>query len=125
MKLCHKDTVILIEVTSTKYGNEKVVVSQATIKGTFLQDTGFLHSGFQDAIDADAGLYPDEKDSYILSRANRLEGMYVVANPYGAENGDSWYKITRTTVNRDHLLSNKVDNILCLLKKTAAIALVS
>lgn len=123
--LIHKDQSTIIDVQSTEYGNKKVVIGQHAVKGTFLQNTGFLHSNNQDAIEADAVFYPNHKDAFVIASYNRLEGMYIIVSPYGAPDADSWYKITSVRVNRDHLLSNKIDNIQLLLKKTDALEGVS
>lgn len=118
LRIKHKDNVVFVVVTSTGYGSNKTVIEQHDVKGTFLQDTGFLHSNNQESFDSDAVLYPDERNAFVIANHNRLEGMYVVAPLYGSAVDDSWYKVIKATVNRDHLLSNKIDNILLVLKKT-------
>lgn len=124
-RLNHKDNVILVVVTATGYGNKKVVIEQHDIKGTFLQNTGFLHTSNQDILDSDAILYPNERDPFVLANHNRLEAMYVIAPLYGADPDKSWFKISTVAVNRDHLLSNKIDNIQLTLKRTEALPGVS
>ena len=124
-RLNHKDSFTIVVVDSTGYGNKKVVVEQHSVKGTMLQNTGFLHTTNEEVLSADAILYPNERDPFVLAHHNRLEGMYVVVPLYGADPSDSWYKITNVAVNRDHLLSNKIDNILCALKRTEALPGVS
>lgn len=124
-RLNHKDTIVLVEVEATAYGNKKVVISQHEVKGTFLQNTGFSHSNNQDIIEADAIVYPNERDSFVLAKHNRLEGMYVIAMLYGSSQAQSWYKVTSVAVNRDHLLENRIDNIMLTLKKTEALPGVS
>ncbi len=123
--LCHNDTIKLIATTHTGYGNKRIVQEVVEIAGTFLQDTGFLHSSNQDAIDADAILYPDENDAWVIGKKYRLEGLYVLAPLFDGVPGESWYKITKVIVNRDHLLNNVIDNVQCLLKKTEALPGVS
>lgn len=124
-RLNHKDSVTFIVVDSTGYGNKKVVTQQHDVKGTFLQSTGFLHSNNQDIINSDAILYPNERDAFVIANHNRLEGMCVIVTPYGGSDDQGWYKVTSVTVNRDHLLGNKIDNILLTLKKTEMLAGVS
>lgn len=125
LQLRHKDNTTFVIVNSGNYGNSKAVLEQHDVKGTFLQNTGFLHANNQDLLDADAILYPNERDSFIKANHNRLEGMYVIVALFGADADDSWYKITSVTVNRDHLLGNKIDNILLTLKKTESLPGVS
>lgn len=124
-RLNHKDTITIIDSKPTEYANTKAVQEMVVIKGTFLADTGFLHSSNQDSIDSDAVLYPDERNAFVLAHFNRLEGMYIIAPLFGGQRSESWYKITKCTVNRSHLLGNKIDNILCLLKKTRPLPNVS
>lgn len=124
-KLNHKDTVTFVVVDSTEYGNSKVVTEQHDVKGTFLQNTGFLHTTNQDLLDADAILYPDEKNEWVKANHNRLEGLYVVAPLFDADPDESWYKVETVAVNRDHLLGNKIDNIQLTLKRTEALQGVS
>lgn len=124
-RLKHKDSVVFVVVTASGYGNKKQVVQQHAVKCTFLQNTGFLHTNNQDLLDADAIIYPDERNEFIKNNHNRLEGMFVIAQLYGSTTAQSWYKVETVTVNRDHLLGNKIDNILCTLKKSEALPGVS
>lgn len=125
-KLNHKDNTTFVKVDSADgYGNSKAVVEQHDVKGTFLQETGFLHTNNQEILNSDAILYPNENDPFIKANFNRLEGFYVIVALYGAEEDASWFKVTSVSVNRDHLLGNKIDNILCALKKTDALPGVS
>lgn len=123
--LNHKDNATFVVVTSLGYGNKKSVTEQHAVKGTFLQDTGFLHTNNQDILDSDAIFYPNEKDAFVIANHNRLEGMYLISALYGASAEQSWFKVTSVSVNRDHLLGNKIDNILCTLKKTESLPGVS
>lgn len=124
-KLTHKDSIVFVVVSSTGYGNKKTVMEQHDVKGTFLQNTGFLHTNNQDIIDADAILYPNERDAFVMANHNRLEAMYVIAPMFGGDPAESWFKVTSVSVNRDHLLGNKIDNIQLTLKKTEALPGVS
>lgn len=124
-RLKHKDNIVFVKVTSTGYGNKKVVEEQHDVKATFLQSTGFIHTTNEDILNSDAVVYPNERDAFVIANANRLEGMYVIAALYGADPDKSWYKVTSVTVNRDHLLNNKIDNILVTLKRTEALPGVS
>lgn len=123
--LNHKDNIVLVVVNATGYGNSKVVLEQHDIRGTFLQNTGFLHTNNQDILNSDAILYPNERDPFIIANHNRLEGMYIIAPLFDADPDKSWFKIETVAVNRDHLLGNKIDNILLTLKRTEALPGVS
>lgn len=103
---------------SSEYANDKSVDEIATVPVVFLQNTGLSHSAYQDAITSDAVMYVDPDNEFVQSRSYRLEGMRVLAPMFGASDPDGWYKIESVTVNRDHLLSNEIDNVECALKKT-------
>ena len=57
-------------------------------------------------------------DAFVVNNANRLEGMYIKAVLFGSDESESWYKIETVSVNRDHLLCNKIDNVEMALNKT-------
>lgn len=118
-------TIVTVEADSDGYANDKDVTQQVDIPVIFIQSTEFVRNGFQENIDADAICYPDPNTPFVAENADRLEGMYIIAPLYGADAVDSWYKVETCTVNRDHLLTNSVDNIELLLKKTEAIPGVS
>lgn len=125
-RLNHKDHVIFVVVNSADgYGNSKQVVEQHDVKGTFLQSTGFVHSNNEDILNSDAVLYPNERDPFVIANHNRLEAMYVIAPLYDADPNKSWFKVTSVAVNRDHLLSNHIDNVQLTLKRTEALPGVS
>lgn len=123
--LNYQDTATFVTVSADSYGNTKVIEEQYDVPVIILQNTGFVHSTNQDALTADAVLYPDPLNSFISDNHNRLEGMYVVMPLYGDSADDGWYKITHVSVNRDHLLTNSIDNIECSLKRTTPIQGVS
>ena len=124
-RLTYLDEATFVKVTTTGYGNNKVVQDQEVVPVIFLQSTGFAHVNNQDAITADAICYPDPENAFIIENANRLEGMYLLAPFFDGSNDEGWYKIESVSVNRDHLLTNTIDNIQCLLKKTRKISNVS
>lgn len=100
------------------YGNKKVVVEQVLVNGNFYQDTSFLHSSHQDIIGADAAFFADPDDPWVISKHYRLEGMYLVAPMFEGDPEESWYKVTKATVNKGVLLCNTVDTVVLVLKKT-------
>jgi len=123
--LKYKDTATFVVVESGDYKGSKVTTEQHDVKCIFLQAVDLISSEFQEIRNADAIIYPSPRDEFILDNYYRLEGMYVVMPLFGASDSVAWYRITNVTVNRDHLLNNKTDNIECLLKKVDAIATVS
>lgn len=120
--LDYPDTATFIEATSSAgYANKKTVANQFDCSVIFIQSIDFIHNNFQDNLDADAVCFPDPTNTDILATFNRLEGVYVLMALFGADAARSWFKITKVTVNRDHLLNNEIDNIHLLLKKTEPI----
>ena len=125
MLLDYKDSVVFTKVSPTGYGNNKTVDSEATVPCTFIQNTGQRHGNFSDAVESDAVVYPDPTDDFIVANYLRLEGMYVKAALFGASSDISWFKVESVTINRDHLLTNTIDNIELNLKKTSPVPTVS
>jgi len=126
LALNYPDTATFVEARSNSgYANKKIVYQQFDCSVIFIQSTDFVHSGFQDNIDADAICFPDINNEFVVSLANRLEGLYILMPLFGAADSQSWYKVTKASVSRDHLLSNSIDNIQLDLKKAESIPGVS
>lgn len=113
-----KDTVQLAETTHNGYGDVSIAVL-TDVASLFLQSTGQSHSANVDIANADAHVYLDINNPILVERGYRIEGMYIKANPFGAENSESWYKITRVVVGQRKLLDNNVDNVHAYLQKVA------
>lgn len=113
-----KDTLTLAEMVSDGYG-DKSVVELTDINCLFLQSTGNSHSGNVEIANSDAHVYLDIDHPEIKGRGYRIEGMYLKANPFGASDDASWYKITRVVVGQRKLLNNEVDNVHAFLQKVA------
>lgn len=114
-----------MKVSPGAYANNKTVEESEDVPVIFQQNTGFSRSNYQENIDADAILYADPTNDFIISHYNRLEGMYVIISPFGAPEDISWYKVTNVTIFRDHLIGNQIDNIQCALKKTRPVQTIS
>lgn len=125
LALDYNETLTFYKVTTGGYRGTKIVEDSADVPCVFVQGTGMINSAFQENVEADALAYPDFENDFIVENANRLEGMYVLANVYGGEDNASWFKIESVAVNRDHLLGNQIDNIECRLKKSAKLPFVS
>lgn len=121
----YPDTATFVEAKSTGYSGSKVMYQQFEAAVIFIQSTAFVHGNYRDNIDADAICYPDPNNEFIQALANRLEGLYILMPLFGAADNPSWYKVTQATVNRDHLLTNSIDNIELQLKKAEPIPGVS
>jgi hypothetical protein len=122
--LDYKDTISLIDPVIDEFGNEKIGQVES-IPALFIQNTGWSHQSNQDAITSNGEIYIDPEHWFVLANADRLEELLVIANPFGASNGDSFYRIVDVTVGQDKLLTNQIDNIRLELKKTAEILYVS
>lgn len=113
-----KDTLTLAEVISDGYGDKSV--SEVTeIDCLFLQSTSNSHSNNVEVTNSDAHAYLDIENPIVKDRGYRIEGMILKANPFGADEDESWYKITRVVVGQRKLLDNDVDNVHVFLQKVA------
>lgn len=121
MELTYNETITIYKVSSSGYRGSKQLVDSADVACIFAQGTGFSHQNNQENVDADAVVYVDFEDEFITENANRLEGMYVLANIFDGTNSKSWFKIDSVAINRDHLINNQIDNIELRLKKTASL----
>lgn len=115
------DTVKLATTTVDGYGDKAVTVL-TEVKALFIQKSSIMHSENADSITSDATVYLDPLNTIVLTNAFRLEGMYIIAQPFGQLTQESWYQITNVTVGQRKLLNNAVDNIHCSLKKVAGLA---
>lgn len=116
--LKYRDSAEFFSTITDRYGNDKEILSQSAVEVVFLQSTAYLRNEFQENVDADAVLYANPKNQFIIDNYMRLEGMYVRCVLYNSPDSEAWYKVTEVAINRDHLLENKIDNVECLLKKT-------
>lgn len=121
----YQDSATFVKVSSSGYSNNKSVEEQSDVSVVFIQSTGFNRSSFRDNVTADATCFPDPENTFILANHDRLEGMYILAPLFGINDDEGWYKVISVAVNRDHLLSNQIDNIELRLKKTRKIGGVS
>lgn len=118
MTLCPNENVIFVKTRSDGYGNTKIVVDQDCVPCIFLQGTGFIRNNRQENVDADAVCFPQVGHRFLVKYKYRLEGMFILAPLFGIDDDDGWYLVTGLTVNRDHLLTNEIENVELLLKKT-------
>lgn len=118
------DTVRLATTTSDGYGDLSVTVL-TDVKSLFVQRTSVHHDSNSEGVQSDAIVYLDPTNQVVLDNAYRLEGMYIIANPFGQTDKESWYKILTLNVGQRKLLDNHVDNIHCRLQKVPELAYVS
>ena len=125
MSLNYQDTATFVRTESSGYGNNQEVVESSDVPVIFVQNTQFRRNNYQDGLDSDAVCWPDPTNTFIVNMANRLEGLYVLMPLYGAADDIAWFRVIDVTINRDHLISNQIDNIELRLKKTKPIPGVS
>lgn len=113
-----KDTVQLAETTRDGYGTKTVQIL-TDVASLFLQSSGKAHAANVDIANSDAHVYLDINNPVLLERGYKIEGMYIKANPFGAEDSESWYQVTRVVVGQRKLLENNVDNVHAYLQKVA------
>lgn len=122
--LDYKDTIYLVDPVIDSYGAEKIGQVES-IPALYIQNTGWSHQANQDSIQSNGEIYIDPEHWFVIENAYRLEELLVIANPFGAGNPDSWYRIIDVTVAQDKLLTNQIDNIRLELKKTSELPYVS
>lgn len=115
-----KDTVRLATTTSDGYGDKTVTVL-SDVKCLFIQKTRYERGENQEGVNSDASIYLDKNNPVVMDNFYRLEGMYIIANPFGQPEQDSWYRIMDTSVGQRKLLDNTIDNIHCNLEKVAGL----
>lgn len=118
--LRYPDKITIFNVSPGLYGQE-VIEDEAVVAAIFVQNTGWSHSGNQDAITSSATAFVDPTDEFVRNNVNRLEGLPVVAQFAGIGESDAWYRITDVSVSRDSLLENRIDNIQISLQKSTSI----
>lgn len=118
---CFKDTVKLVQTSVPDgYGDvEPLILTE--LKCDFFQTIGSGHSNHVDIVNSDAHAYIDFNNPEVVKRAYRIEGMYIIANPFNAPNCESWYRITLVKIGQDKLRCNNIDNVHIYLKKTEAL----
>lgn len=115
------DTVKIATTTFDGYG-DKTLTILTEVKCLFIHRLGVQNETFMDTTTSDASVYLDPTNQLIVDNMYRLEGMYVIAQPFGTSQEESWYRITNVTVAQKKLLTNKIDNILCRLQKISGLA---
>ncbi len=113
-----KDTCQVAQISANGYGDRSIDVL-TTVDCLFLQSTGSQHSNNVELANSDAHVYLDINNEVLLERGYRIEGMYILVNPFGADNNESWYKVSRVVVGQRKLLTNDVDNVHAFLQKVA------
>lgn len=114
------DVVKLVETSADGYGDNAVTVV-SEIAASFHQGTGNSRGSNADVIDADAHVYLDIHNPELVSRGYRIEGMYIIANPFGADDEESWYRVSRVVVGQRKLLANDVNNVHAYLRKVESL----
>lgn len=113
-----KDVVQLAETTSDGYG-DKVVTVLTDVNALFLQSSGNSHSNNTEIVNSDAHVYLDIDNEVLKDRGYRIEGMYIIANLFGADDAKSWYRVSRVVVGQRKLLDNNVDNVHAFLREVS------
>lgn len=111
------DKVRLINATVDGYG-DTVVLEEETVRGAFFQGMAVGRQNNTDLIETyDAHCYIDEGADMVINNSYRIEGMYLVCNPYGAPEAESWYRIKDVKLGVTKLVDNRVNNCHCFLEK--------
>lgn len=119
MKLDYLDIIVFLEtIPSTDGFASDVSIAEHEVGALFVANSGFTRGSHTSDLTSTASAYIDIDNTYIQDNAYRLEGNYVLANPFNADDAVSWYRITQVNVGQDKLLANKIDNVEIFLKKS-------
>lgn len=117
IRLDFKDQAEIYDVRTNAYGGD-VLGEPTTVLALYEQTTGYSHGGNQDSTTAASRLYLPGDDAFVLAHAERLEGMIVKINPFGAPGSQQYFRIASVTPIRDILLGNVLQHVECDLAKT-------
>ena len=115
--LTYKDPLVLIDTTIDGYGDH-TISHQESILGLFHNGTTINQVQYVEQNSPDAHVYLDNTNGFVLANVYRLEGMYLIANIFGGNVDDAWYKIQKVIVGQTKLLDNAVNDVHCMLIKT-------
>lgn len=116
----YPDTVQLATTTTDGYGDKTVTVLTNS-KALFVEKTAIQQNASAADIISDATVYLDPTNEIVKGNLYRLEGMYIIAKPFGGDVSDSWYRVQHVTVAQHKLLGNRIDNIHCHLEKESGV----
>lgn len=114
----YPDTVKLATTTSDGYGDKTVTVL-SEIPAAFVKRASVTHNDNADMEASEAAVYLLPTHATVLEKMDDLEGMYIIAEPFGQGN---WYRISSANIAERKLLNNTIDNIYCRLQKVAGLA---
>ena len=124
--LTYKDSVTLVKPVLPLDGYTTEIVGEtAVVPCLLISNTRYTHNSNRNEIQSDAEVYIDPENQFVIDNVNRLEGMMVIADRFGSDDAQSWYRIITVRVGEDKLLTDTIDNILCFLKKSTEIPYVS
>ena len=124
IKLDFKDQALIYAVRKTGYGND-IPEAPAVVPALYEQTTGHEHASNQDAVSAASRLYLPGDDPFVLAHGERLEGMIVQINPFGAVASQQYFRLGSITPVRDILLGNQLQHVECDLSKVEDFSYVS
>lgn len=120
MKGCLKfnDHVHLFETEPDQYGTEHIINESGFVPAIVELNTGYSHGNFSDAVTSDARVYLPPDLPFLQEKTWRLEESLAIIDMFGTKEEDSWYKVNRVEVFKDHQACNTLDHIVLNLKKT-------
>lgn len=116
----YSDDVILVSTTQDGYGDNDIDHVEH-LKGLFNSGMSQSEVNYVEALSTDANVYLDIENEFVQKNCFRLEGMFIVANPFGFKESEQWFKISRVQIGQDKLLGNQIDNVHCFLTKCDAL----
>lgn len=104
---------------STDGYGDRTIELLTEVRCLFNKSSAYTHTNNVDSPASDANVYFDIENAVVMDKGYGLEGMYVICNPFGASDDDSWYRISNVEVGQRKLLTNEVDNVHAFLSKVA------
>lgn len=111
--------IIKLAVTSSDGYGDSTVTALDEIPAAFVKRAGIVHGSNTEGETTDATVYLLPTNSKVMENKDKLEGMYIVSSPFGADN---WYRISSVNIAERKLLNNAIDNVYCRLQKVAGLA---
>lgn len=120
LKIDYKDPITIVETKQDGYGDNAISHVEHTY-GLFNMGSSQSEASYVESLATDANVYLDIENPFVQAAGTRLEGMYIIANPFGIVGSEQWYKISSVQTGQDKLLTNQLDNIHCFLTKCDAL----
>ena len=122
MNIVYRHLGTFYDTVSDNYGRSRLITQSEEIAIVVLAGVTLTTGGQAESTGSASTAYVDPKADFVTTNINRLNGMWLAVDSVGLV---EWYRVTGVTVNRNHLLGNRIDNIELSLVASEALPLVS